>query len=122
MIKRVAAIGIGAAVLGGGYVAYRQFESLSEQRAAAAHWQTVESYCVDCHNAAELAGGLSFAGLRGDAIGAHPDVWEHAVRKLEAGLMPPPSQPRPDAERIADTVAYLTRTLDAAAEQNPPRQ
>jgi mono/diheme cytochrome c family protein len=120
MNKRVIAIGLGtAAVLGGGYFAYQQIERLSEQRATAAHWQTVERYCSDCHNAAELAGGLSFAGLRGEAIAAHPDVWEHVVRKLEAGLMPPPDQPRPDAERIAATVAYLTRTLDEAAEENP---
>ncbi len=33
--------------------------------------------------------------------------------------MPPPDQPRPDAERIAGTLAYLTASLDAAAEQNP---
>ena len=120
MNKRAAAIGLGAAVLGGaGYFAYRQVERRGEQQAAVAHWQTVERYCADCHNAAELAGGLSFDGLRGDAIAAHPDVWEHAVRKLEAGLMPPPDQPRPDAERLAGTIAYLTRTLDAAAERSP---
>ena len=119
MSKRALAVGVGAAVLAGGYLAYRDVEYVADQRAAAAHWDTIRSYCSDCHNAAELAGGLSFEGLRGDAIASHPDVWEHAIRKLEAGLMPPPDQPRPDAERIAGTLAYLTASLDTAAEQNP---
>ena len=119
MSKRALAVGVGAAVLAGGYLAYRGVEYVADQRAAAAHWDTIRSYCADCHNAAELAGGLSFDGLRGDPIASHPEVWEHAIRKLEAGLMPPPDQPRPDAERIAGTLAYLTASLDTAAEQNP---
>jgi len=119
MSKRALAVGVGAAVLAGGYLAYRGVGYVADQRAAAAHWDTIRSYCSDCHNAAELAGGLSFDGLRGDPIASHPEVWEHAIRKLEAGLMPPPDQPRPDAERIAGTLAYLTGSLDAAAEQNP---
>ena len=119
MNKGVAALGVTVTVLAGGYLAYRSVDRITQQRAAAAHWQTIETYCADCHNAAELAGGLSFDGLRGDPIAAHPEVWEHAIRKLEAGLMPPPDQPRPDAERIAGTLAYLTASLDAAAEQSP---
>ena len=119
MNKGVAALGVTVTVLAGGYLAYRSVDRITQQRAAAAHWQTIETYCADCHNAAELAGGLSFDGLRGDPIASHPEVWEHAIRKLEAGLMPPPDQPRPDAERIAGTLAYLTASLDAAAEQSP---
>ena len=119
MNKGVAALGLAVTVLAGGYLAYRSVDRITQQRAAAAHWQTIETYCADCHNAAELAGGLSFDGLRGDPIASHPEVWEHAIRKLEAGLMPPPDQPRPDAERIAGTLAYLTGSLDAAAEQSP---
>jgi mono/diheme cytochrome c family protein len=119
MKKRVVALGAGAAVVAGGYFAWAAIERFDDRRAAAAHWQTIESYCADCHNAAELAGGLSFAGLRGDAIAARPDVWEHVVRKLEAGLMPPPDQPRPDAERVEEMIAYLTGTLDAAAQIQP---
>ena len=119
MNKGVAALGVTVTVLAGGYLAYRSVDRITQQRAAAAHWQTIETYCADCHNAAELAGGLSFDGLRGDAIASHPEVWEHAIRKLEAGLMPPPDQPRPDAERIAGTLAYLTASLDAAAERSP---
>ncbi len=119
MNKGVAALGVTVTVLAGGYLAYRSVDRITQQRAAVAHWQTIETYCADCHNAAELAGDLSFDGLRGDPIASHPEVWEHAIRKLEAGLMPPPDQPRPDAERIAGTLAYLTGSLDAAAERSP---
>jgi hypothetical protein len=119
MKKSVVAVAIGAAVLAGAYPAYRGVVRLDERRAATAHWRSIERYCVDCHNEAELAGGLAFEALRGEAIDARPDVWEHVVRKLEAGLMPPPDQPRPDAEHIDEIVAYLVRTLDAAAERSP---
>jgi hypothetical protein len=111
--------GVGVAVLVGGYFAYHALERQRQQQATAGHWQAIEHYCVDCHNAAELAGGLSFESLRNKPIAERPDVWEHVVRKLEAGLMPPPEQPRPDAERLAGMIAYLTDTLDAAAEASP---
>ncbi len=119
MNKGVVAAATGAAVLAGGYFGYRALERLGDNRAVAAHWQTIDRYCADCHNAAERAGGLSFDGLRGEPLAARPGVWEHVVRKLEAGLMPPPDQPRPDSKRIDDTLAYLTRTLDEAAEAHP---
>jgi hypothetical protein len=119
MKNRIVVLAVGGAVLAGGYLAYLGFARFGEQRAAAAHWLAIERYCADCHNAAELAGGLAFEPLRDEPIAARADVWEQVVRKLEAGLMPPPDQPRPAAEHIEQTVAYLTRTLDAAAERSP---
>ena len=46
-------------------------------------------------------------------------VWETVIRKLRGGLMPPPGEPRPDAERLDDFVGFLEESLDAAARTAP---
>ena len=58
----------------------------------------LKTYCVDCHSAAEAAGGVVFEGL-GSAIPGEPEVFEAAVRKLRGRLMPPPGKPQPDQPR-----------------------
>ena len=54
---------------------------------------------------------------------AHADVWEKTVRKLRAGMMPPPGVRRPDQASVDALVSYLERSLDeaAAAQPNPGR-
>ena len=49
----------------------------------------VRGICLDCHNATEQVAGLNLEKLPFDAIGAHAETWEHVIRKLRAGLMPP---------------------------------
>ena len=41
-------------------------------------------------------------------------IWEKVIHKLDAGLMPPPGEPRP-SQTVASLVAYLETTLDARA-------
>jgi hypothetical protein len=79
----------------------------------------LDAYCVDCHNAAEFAGDVSFEGLAMDGLDRHADVWEKAVRKLSAGLMPPITEPRPPHDRLANLTTWLTTELDAASRANP---
>jgi mono/diheme cytochrome c family protein len=86
---------------------------------AAEHQQTLERYCVDCHNAAEAEAGLSLEGLDPGTAGEHPDIFEEVVVKLRGGLMPPPGNPRPDEEVATAMVAYLEDTLDAAQADDP---
>jgi hypothetical protein len=47
--------------------------------------------------------------------GAQRAKWEAVVHKLQAGLMPPPGEPRPDGDAVASLVSYLKTTLDATA-------
>ena len=49
----------------------------------------------------------------------NPVVWERAIRKLRAGMMPPPGAPRPAVADAQALAAYLETTLDKAAEANP---
>jgi hypothetical protein len=78
-------------------------------------WTLVESYCVECHNAAESAGGVVFEGLEPRAVALEPEVFETAVRKLRGRLMPPPGGPQPDQTRVDSFVAWLERTIDREA-------
>ena len=77
------------------------------------------SYCEGCHNDAERAGDLAFDRLDPSHLHADAAIWETVIRKLRGGLMPPPGEPRPDAERLATFVGFLEQSLDAAARAAP---
>jgi hypothetical protein len=79
----------------------------------------LDRYCVGCHNNDDLAGGVSFKKLDRVDIGRNAAVWEAAVRKLRAGLMPPKGEPRPDRAVLDRTAAALERELDAAWSRTP---
>ena len=84
----------------------------------------VKTYCATCHSERAKAGGLSLAGF--DAMKAHEqqDVVEKMIRKLSAGLMPPPGAKRPEGTVLASLTTALEGRMDefAAANPNPGRR
>jgi hypothetical protein len=78
-------------------------------------WTLVQSYCVECHNAAESAGGLVLEGMGPDSVPLDPQVFEAAIRKLRGRLMPPPGGPQPEQPRVDSFIAWLERTIDRSA-------
>jgi hypothetical protein len=74
---------------------------------------------VTCHSEKGKAGGLSLASFDVAHAAENPEVAEKMIRKLQAGFMPPPLAPRPDAATHAALVAALETTLDAAAAARP---
>jgi hypothetical protein len=46
-------------------------------------------------------------------------VWEHVIRKVRTGAMPPAGRPRPDKATTTSLVTYLETELDAAALATP---
>jgi hypothetical protein len=82
---------------------------------AAAQWGVVETYCVQCHNFEDWAGGVAFDVMSPDTIPADAEIWEHAIRKLRGGLMPPPGEERPATETLVGLAAWLEDTIDAGA-------
>jgi mono/diheme cytochrome c family protein len=75
----------------------------------------VTQYCVTCHNDRAKVGGLVLNSTDLDNIPAHADVWEKAIRKVRAGMMPPAGSPRPDQATLDEFVAHLETTIDKAA-------
>ena len=74
---------------------------------------TLERYCVDCHNDLDLTAEISFEGVSPEGVAAHADVYEKAVRKLRARVMPPPGELQPESADVEALVAWLETTLDA---------
>ena len=77
------------------------------------------TYCITCHNQRLKTGGLALDGLDVADVGRDAEVWEKAVVKLKAGLMPPAGVPRPQPAVIEDFTASLETALDRAAAANP---
>src|SRR5262245_31672885 len=86
----------------------------SSASAAAARQQTyatqravLEDYCVDCHNDRSRTGNLSIQSLDITKVSEHRREWEKVVRKLRAGMMPPPGADRPDKATYVGFVTWL---------------
>jgi hypothetical protein len=79
----------------------------------------LDQYCVPCHNNRTKTANLSLEGLDLSTVGDHPELWEKVVRKLRAGVMPPPDVRRPslaDYETLRD---WLEAEIDRKAGTHP---
>ncbi len=76
---------------------------------------TIEHYCSECHNTIDWAGSLDLTTLDPVHVGDGAEQWEKVVRKLRAGMMPPPGKERP-SRADAETIASMLETrLDEQA-------
>jgi mono/diheme cytochrome c family protein len=81
----------------------------------------VKQYCVTCHNdrGKDRAGSLTLASFDAANLEPHGEVAEKVIRKLRAGMMPPPGARRPDASVLIAMAASFEARLDKAAALNP---
>src|SRR5580658_6347779 len=77
-----------------------------------AEQQLVQHYCSGCHNYDDYAGGVEFEVF--DASRAHENaaLTERMLRKLRAGMMPPPGKPRPDQATLQAFATSLETEVD----------
>src|SRR5688500_324059 len=75
----------------------------------------VRQYCTGCHNDRSKAGGLTLAGFDATHAAQHVVVTEKMIRKLRAGMMPPPGAKRPDEATLVSVAATLETHLDQEA-------
>jgi uncharacterized protein DUF1592/uncharacterized protein DUF1588/uncharacterized protein DUF1587/uncharacterized protein DUF1585/uncharacterized protein DUF1595 len=85
----------------------------------AAQNQLVAQYCTGCHNDRTRAGGLSLLTFDAGSVVEHAAVAEKMIRKLRAGMMPPPQARRPDPLAVHALVDALETRIDRAAAVNP---
>lgn len=81
--------------------------------------EVVQTYCFVCHNDALRTGNLSLAGFEVENAPNHPETAERMIRKLRAGMMPPPGMARPSPEILAALVDELETRIDEHAAANP---
>src|SRR5215470_15981112 len=81
----------------------------------------LNQYCLTCHNDRAKTGGLTLENMDVDHPATHSEVWEKAVRKLRAGLMPPAGAPRPERAALENFRHSLETSIDRAAteKRNP---
>ena len=79
----------------------------------------MERYCTSCHNAEDWAGSLDLTGLDAANVAGDAGSWEKVVRKLRAGMMPPPGKLRPSVAETTALVDTLEQTLDAQVASAP---
>jgi hypothetical protein len=79
----------------------------------------IDEYCLGCHNFDDFAGSLDLSAVLDDELNTHSETWEKVIRKLRAGMMPPPGQPRPAWNEYAALTEQLETNIDNTAAQNP---
>jgi hypothetical protein len=86
---------------------------------AGEHWGLLQSYCVDCHNRADFTAGIAFEAMSPEDVPNEAETFEHVLRKLRGGLMPPPGNKQPDVARVESFVGWLEDYLDESAAERP---
>jgi len=81
----------------------------------------LDQYCVTCHNDKTKKANLSLEKLDLTTAGDHPELWEKVIRKLRAGVMPPPGMRRPPLKDYEGLRDWLEAEVDrkAAGHTNP---
>src|SRR5262244_1813258 len=74
----------------------------------------LDKYCVTCHNQKLRTAGLALDTLDVTNPSANAEAWERVIGKLRAGSMPPPGNPRPDAETYRAVATWLENEIDRA--------
>ena len=81
----------------------------------------VQRYCVVCHNERLRTGNLTLREFSVEAADEQSETAEKMIRKLRAGMMPPPGQRRPPPDTLLALVETLETVVDreAARSRNP---
>src|SRR6476659_1332076 len=82
---------------------------------AAAQRAVLDQYCVTCHSDKTRRANLSLEKLDLSTVGDHADLWEKVVRKLRAGVMPPPGIRRPPLAEYEGLRDWLEAEIDRTA-------
>src|SRR5882672_9003921 len=96
-------------------------QSPAANTTATAQRALLEQYCITCHNDKTKIANFSLQKADLTSVAEHPEVWERVIRKLRAGMMPPPGMPRPPLAKYEGLRDWLEAQIDqrAAAHPNP---
>lgn len=79
----------------------------------------VRNTCGVCHNDGDKTGGLSLEHFDVAAAASDAETSEKMIRKLRAGMMPPPGDVKVSADTALAIAETLERLVDRAAAANP---
>src|SRR5215831_20754557 len=79
----------------------------------------IENYCLQCHDADHAKGDLVLEAFDPAKADQHAETAEKMVRKLRAGMMPPPGADHPAEATLESFAATFETKLDAASDAHP---
>ena len=79
----------------------------------------VQRYCARCHNDRLMRGNLTLEDFAVAGADRNAPTAEKMIRKLRAGMMPPPGQRRPGGDTLLALVETLEAVVDEAASRDP---
>lgn len=91
----------------------------AQPAAPAALRALVHQYCAYCHNDKLKSGGMSLTRLDVSHPEQNAELAEKVIRKVRAGLMPPPGMPRPAGAAMKLFATSLETAIDQAAALHP---
>jgi hypothetical protein len=83
------------------------------------HRALLDRYCVTCHNTRTKVAGLMLDTADLARVDENPELWEKVVKKVRAGMMPPPGMPAPAPAASRTFVSVVESSLDRAAQAVP---
>ena len=81
--------------------------------------ETIEQYCLRCHNDRRLRGNMSLEDFDATAAANDAELAERLIRKLRAGMMPPSGSRRPEEQVLTELTESLEAQLDERASRQP---
>ena len=81
--------------------------------------ELIQTYCGDCHNDQMKRGSVSFDHFDFAKADKDVELVEKMIRKLQAGMMPPPGNDRPNPAEYASLIAALEAKADGVASAHP---
>src|SRR5690349_11593354 len=81
----------------------------------------VKTYCATCHTdrTKDRTGGLSFQNFDAAKLEENGETAERMIRKLRAGMMPPPGAKRPEPAVLQTLLTSFETRMDKHAALNP---
>src|SRR6202007_413912 len=76
-------------------------------------------YCAYCHNDKLKSGGMTLTKLDASHPELNAELAEKGIRKVRAGLIPPPGMPRPAGPAMKLFATSLETSVDQAAALHP---
>ena len=119
-LARVLAVLIGVlAVAGRPQVAAAQTLEHAGPASAEAVRETLDRFCVRCHNERTLTAGLALDTHDLAKVGTDAETWERVIVKLRSRTMPPAGSPRPAEATYRNVASWLETEIDTVALARP---
>ncbi len=109
----------GLTFLAGGVILFANVQAHAQPLLTSSSNEQIEEYCVGCHNFEDYAGSLDLTQALAANVADYAETWEKVIRKLRAGMMPPPGEARPPESEYLLLTRDLENQVDRVAVVNP---